>query len=148
MIIRIANENDIANLRKLDAKDLYLVKELNEYHTLLDDDNYLSFFLKKKSIFVAESKSKIIGFLIALIRKWTFHQEKIVWIEHVLVDPDNRNEGIAQGMLNYAIEYYIKSNPEIQFVYTMISPENMTSLKLSNKLGFQHQETKIAFKKL
>ena len=54
MIVRIANKNDISGLRKLDAKETIFVKELNEFHTVLDDNEFLNFFLKTKSVFIAE----------------------------------------------------------------------------------------------
>lgn len=69
MRVRVANKKDISGLRKLDAKDSFFVKELKEFHTVLNDNEFLTFFLKTKSVFIAESGSNILGFLIAQIRK-------------------------------------------------------------------------------
>jgi len=73
MIVRIAEKSDVYSLRKLDTKDSFFVKELNEFHSVLDDNEFLNFFLKTESIFIAESGSIILGYLIAQIRKWMFH---------------------------------------------------------------------------
>ena len=59
MIVRIAEKSDVSRLRKLDAKDTFLVKELNEFHTVLDDNEFLNFFLKTKSVFVLNRIKKI-----------------------------------------------------------------------------------------
>ena len=62
MNIRIANKNDIPNLKALDVKDQYFVEHLGEYHTVLDDDEFLNHFLESDSIFIAEEFSRIYGF--------------------------------------------------------------------------------------
>jgi len=148
MIVRVANKNDISGLRKLDAKETIFVKELNEFHTVLDDNEFLNFFLKTKSVFIAESGSVIIGYLIAQIRKWMFHYKKIIWIEHIFVDPERRKEGIAQSMLNYMINHYTKNDPDIEFIFSKINLENKVSLKLSEKFSFNRQKTFIVYKRL
>ena len=148
MRVRVANKNDISCLRKLDAKETIFVKELNEFHTVLDDSEFLIFFLKTKSVFVAESGSVIVGYLIAQIRKWMFHYKKILWIEHIFVDPKRRKESIAHSMLNYMINHYTKIDPDIEFIFSKINPENKVSLKLSEKFSFNGQKTIIVFRRL
>ena len=51
MIVRVANKNDISGLRKLDAKETIFVKELNEFHTVLDSNEFLIFFFKSEKCF-------------------------------------------------------------------------------------------------
>ena len=148
MIVRVANKNDISDLRKLDAKETIFVKELNEFHTVLDDNEFLNFFLKTKSVFIAESGSVIVGYLIAQIRKWMFHYKKIIWIEHIFVDPERRKEGVAQSMLNYMINRYTKDDLDLEFIFSKINPENKVSLKLSEKFSFNSRKTIIVFKRL
>lgn len=148
MIVRIAEKSDISRLRKLDAKDSFFVKELNEFHTVLDDSEFLNFFLKTKSVFIAESGSIILGYLIAQIRKWMFHYRKIIWIEHILVDPERRKENIAQSLLNYMINHYTKNDPDIEFIFSKINLGNKGSLKLSEKNSFNRQKTFIVWKNL
>lgn len=148
MIVRIAEKSDVSRLRKFDAKDSFLVKELNEFHTALDDNEFLNFFLKTKSVFIAESGSIILGYLIAQIRKWMFHYKKIIWIEHILIDPERRKEGIAQSLLNYMINHYTKNDPDIEFIFSKINPGNKGSLKLSEKNSFNRQKTFIVWKNL
>ena len=148
MIVRVANKNDISGLRKLDAKETIFVKELNEFHTVLDDNEFLNFFLKTKSVFIAESGSIIVGYLIAQIRKWMFHYKKVIWIDHIFVDPERRKEGIAQSMLNYMINHYTKNDPDIEFIFSKINPGNKGSLKLSEKNSFNRQKTFIVWKNL
>jgi len=148
MIVRVANKKDISGLRKLDAKETIFVKELNEFHTVLDDNEFLNFFLKTKSVFIAESGSVIVGYLIAQIRKWMFHYKKIIWIEHIFVDPERRKEGVAQSMLNYMINHYTKDDLDLEFIFSKINPENKVSLKLSEKFSFNSRKTIIVFKRL
>lgn len=148
MIVRVANKNDISGLRKLDAKETIFVKELNEFQSVLDDNEFLNFFLKTKSVFIAESGSVIVGYLIAQIRKWMFHYKKIIWIEHIFVDPERRKEGIAQSMLNYMINHYTKDDLDLEFIFSKINPENKDSLKLSEKFSFNSRKTIIVFKRL
>ena len=148
MIVRIADKSDISGLRNLDAKESIFVKELNEFHTVLDDNEFLNFFLKTNSVFIAESGSTILGYLIAQIRKWMFHYKKIIWIEHILINPERRKEGIAQSLLNYMINHYTKNNPDIEFIFSKINPGNKGSLKLSEKFSFHRQKTFIVYKRL
>jgi RimJ/RimL family protein N-acetyltransferase len=148
MRVYVANKNDIIGLKKLDAKETVYVKELNEFHTILDNNEFLSFFLNTNSVFVAESDSVIVGYLIAQIRKWMFHYKKIIWIEHIFVDPERRREGVAQSMLNYMISHYAKDNPEIEFIFGKINSENKASLKLAEKASFKRQKNFLIFKKI
>jgi len=133
MNIRLAIERDIPALKALDAKGPFFIKELNEFHTVLDDDDFLLYFLDSRSIFIAESDSMIVGYLIAKIKEWMFHYRNVIWIEHIFVDPEMRRKGIAQSMLNFMISYYLKINPDIKKVISKILPENEASLNLSKK---------------
>ena len=133
MNIRIAHKDDIPKLKELDVKDQYFVEHLGEYHTVLDDDEFLNHFLESDSIFVAEEFSKVYGFLLAQIKEWMFHYKKIIWIEHIVVDPDKRREGIAQNMIKFMMDHYKTKDPEVRFVYSIINPDNKASLKMSRK---------------
>ena len=131
--VRQANKGDLSKLKELDAKDQFFVDELEEYHTLLDDDEYVQYFLKNKSFFIAEADDKIVGFLIAQIKDWMFHHKKIIWIDHIVVDPDRRREGIAQIMIKEMVNHYTKKDKKISHVYSIINPDNKASLDFSKK---------------
>lgn len=133
MKVRLATKNDVDDLKELDAKDRYYVEELAEYHSLLDDDDYVKHFLKQKTIFVAEEEEHIVGFLIAQIKDWMFHHEKIIWIEHIVVHPERRGEGLAQVLINHAISKYRKKDKNISHVYSIVNPDNKASLRMSEK---------------
>ena len=135
MNIRIANKEDISKLKELDAKDQYYVEELGEYHSVLDDDEFLYYFLESESIFISEEFSKLYGFLLAQIREWMFHYKKIIWIEHIVVDPEMRNTGIAQNMITFMIRHYKEKYADIRYVYSMINPDNKASLGMSRKFN-------------
>ncbi len=133
MNIRIATKDDIPKLKELDKKDQYFVEHLGEYHTVLDDDEFLNHYLESNSIFLAEEFSILYGFLIAQIREWMFHHKKIIWIEHIVVDPIKRREGIAQNMIRFMMNHFKGKDPEVRFVYSIINPDNKASLKMSRK---------------
>lgn len=133
MNIRIANKDDIKNLKELDAKDLYFIEELGEYHSVLDDDEFLLYFLENESIFLAEEFSKLYGFLLAQIKDWMFHHKNIIWIEHIVVDPEMRNTGIAQNLITFMLRHYKEKSPEIRYVYSIVNPDNKASLGMSRK---------------
>jgi len=133
MNIRIANKDDIPKLKELDTKDQYYIEHLGEYHTVLDDLEFLHHFLDKRCIFIAEEFSKLAGFLIAQIKNWMFHQKKIIWIEHIVVDPEKRREGIAQNLIRFMVDHFKTKDPEIRFIYSIINPDNKASLQMSRK---------------
>jgi len=135
MNIRIANKEDVSKLKELDAKDQYFVEELGEYHSVLDDDKFLLYFLESRSIFIAEEFSKIYGFLLAQIREWMFHQKNIIWIEHIVVDPEKRNTGIAKNLITFMLSHYKEKFPKIRYVYSIINPDNKASLGMSRKFN-------------
>jgi len=135
MNIRIANKKDISKLKELDRKDQYYVEELGEYHSVLDNDEFLNFFLENESIFITEEFSKLYGFLLAQIKEWMFHHKKIIWIEHIVVDPEMRNTGIAHNMITFMLRYYKEKYPKIRYVYSMINPDNKASLGMSRKFN-------------
>ena len=139
MNIRIANKEDISNLKELDAKDQYFVEQLGEYHTLLDDDEYLCYFLERECIFIAEEFSKTVGILISQIKKWMFHHKKIIWIDHIVVDPEKRCEGIAQNMIKFMLQHYKEKVPSVNFIYSIINPDNKASLGMSRKFEERNQ---------
>jgi len=135
MNIRIANKDDISKLKELDVKDQYYIEELGEYHSVLDDEEFLLYFLESKSIFIAEEFSTIYGFLLAQLREWMFHQKNIIWIEHIVVDPEKRNTGIAQNLITFMLKCYKEKYPKIRYVYSIINPDNKASLEMSRKFN-------------
>ncbi len=148
MKVNIANKNDIIELRELDAKESVFVKELGEYHNVLDDDDFLNYFLEDNSIFIIKSESKIIGYIIAQMRDWMFHYKKIIWIEHIFVDPDQRKKGIAQKLINYMINHYKVNNPEIKFIFGHINQDNQASLEMAKKYVPDFKENIIISKNI
>ena len=70
-----------------------------------------------------------------------FHHKKIIWIEHIFVDPERRREGIALSMINFMISYYLKNNSDIKKVIGKINAENEASLKMSRKFFPEYQTT-------
>jgi len=139
----------ITSLQKKDLKEFaFLIKKLDDFHQKLDSlykggTFKERFFYCKKlfpkknvKIFVAWDQKKIIGFLIAKIKKtkYFFKPRFIGIISRIFVENDFRKKGIGMRLVEKALEWFKKR--KIKFVEVVCHSKNKKALNFWKKLGF------------
>jgi len=105
-----------------------------------------SFYLSTGSSFVAEEKTKVIGYVASQTISYMHGVDKLLWIEYMVVKPEHKRQGIATALLHKLIDH-AKSN-NINRIYTTINPDNTPSIKLHKKAGFNITHRKVASLKI
>lgn len=119
--------NLIRNNKPLDENSLYL-------YTLLCHEF-------SDTCVVAESDSKIIGFLSAFIPP---KKPETLFVWQIAVDKEFRNKGVAQKIISYSLN---NIGDEIKFIEATVTPSNLTSLKFFQTLA-DNNNTKLIKQKL
>lgn len=108
------------NIRVITAKDLEKITELVERcRPYVASYNIYAYWILnnyfKTGSFVAVYGEKIIGFASALPST----ERNTVFLWQICVDPDYRNHGVAQNLIDYIIEYATNNNfSKIEFSIT------------------------------
>jgi len=90
---------------------------------------------------VAEEEDKIVGMVFGEVR-WVQYAGQVVpgvYISHLRVHPDHRQQGIARGLSDWALEYITDLLRSDVVLYGAIMAGNI-SLKLADRYGFQATE--------
>ena len=154
MNIRTATINDIEQIVPL----LIALDELHAkmYPTVFDEskkeDIRQSFLLENintpNNLFlIAELEKNIIGIVHCYIQETKNHpikkDKKIAVLSDLYVDENYRNKGIAQKLINKALET-IKEIWIVNDVVLNVFNENQEAIKLYEKSGFQKQFTRYS----
>lgn len=83
-------------------------------------------------LLVAEMKEKIVGMLVADIRR--ANGERIGHVTNLIVAPDFRNLGVGESLINKAVEFF-KFN-HVHTVKVNVRAKSNAVIKLFAKLGF------------
>lgn len=155
MNIRTATINDIEQIVPL----LIALDELHAkmYPTVFDEtkikeDIRQSFLLENintpNNLFLlAESEKNIVGIVHCYIQETKNHpiknDKKVAVLSDLYVDENYRNKGIAQKLINKALET-IKEIWIVNDVVLNVFNENQEAIKLYEKSGFQKQFTRYS----
>jgi L-amino acid N-acyltransferase YncA len=92
------------------------------------------FYRKTGSSFVAQEKGKVIGYVATQTIAFMRGLDKTLWIEYIVTKKEYRKHGIATALLEKLRDY--AQQHQIDIVYATINPDNIASIKLHQKLGF------------
>ena len=155
----IKHSNKELRIRKLESKDFSQVREIDDL-TLRAyvGDKWDKYSEKKKETLrksresefdinvktgyslVAEQSSRIVGFILACE---TLPFKGTVYIRHIAVHPDFQSQGIGEKLLRSLIDKAKKN--EIDKIWSGISVDNLSSIRLHEKAGFRLVDRKIAY---
>lgn len=153
IIIELGKENDIDELEQLynDLND-YLAKGVN-YPGWKKDiypvrQNAVD-GVKHDNLYVARNNGEIIGSVILSHEpepayynaKWTFESDYTdVFVVHTfVVHPDFIKCGVGKALLDFSVEYSIKSH--IKSIRLDVYEKNIPAIKLYEKCGFKYIDT-------
>lgn len=113
----------------------------------LKDDNDMD-----GKLFVAESESKIVGFIQGVIIehnkdvmfKLTHRKRKDGWIGLLFVNPDVRGKGVAQLLIGDIREYF--KNNDCVSMRLKVDSNNKLAMSVYNKYGFKPGDLEMAIK--
>jgi len=101
-----------------------------------DIEHLFESFIKKspKTCIVAETNSKVVGFIIGAIKEWGFGVERSGWIEMIEVDPKFMGSGIGKKLGEALIKNF--KDEEINEVYTSIKWDSGDLVAFFKSIGF------------
>lgn len=100
--------------------------------------HYLGIFKNKNySAILIYNNSKVVSCILAIPAyfKWPFMNKKDVQIAYVITDSNYRGKGLAAEAIIASIKYLL--NTSVNDVWYVTSEDNLSSIKLCTKLGFE-----------
>lgn len=153
------NTIKVRRLQQRDYQDVREVDELTQrlyrgkkWHTFSKEEKEACMPSRKKEFkincqtsfsFVAIKNNKVVGFLLAY--ETLLFKNKIV-IRHLAVHPDFQKQGIGKKLYNTVIRK--AKTRGVEEIETGINPDNLPSIKLHQKVGFEVNAWKKAILKL
>ncbi|GLG03796.1 GNAT family N-acetyltransferase [Sellimonas catena] len=142
MQIRIANEKDVEQLRKLYLElETDGVKYQPEHFVVgyRSDEFFQGIFeSEKQDILVAEEAGKVLGFSHLMILKQKevacLKPQTAVYIQDLDVLESERNKGIGTLLMNASKEYGKKHGAD--FIRTQVFPQNTDGMRFYERNGF------------
>ncbi|MFX1486393.1 MAG: GNAT family N-acetyltransferase [Promethearchaeota archaeon] len=114
-------------------------KELKEERKVTRER--FEFYLETGSSFVAED-GEVIGYVVSQTLNFVRGFDRLLWIEYVVVKKKLRRRGIGLALLRKLTEYARRSN--VDRIYTTINPDNVASIRLHLKAGFDVKNWRTA----
>lgn len=139
----------ITSLQKKDLKEVaFLVKKLDDFHQKLDSSYkggtfkecffYCKELFHKRNakIFVARDQKRIVGFLVAMIKKTKYFFKPLLVgkISRIFVEEDFRQKKIGEKLVEKAFEWFKKK--KVKFVEVQCFIKNKNALNFWKKMGF------------
>jgi len=88
--------------------------------------------------FVAESRGRVVGFMISYITSGNFGAARIAWIAMFGVDPKYMGQKIGISLAEAIFDYYKKKG--IEKVYTSVRWDSTDILSFFKTLGFERSD--------
>lgn len=165
MIIRIAKENDIPEIKKIVEKAKIYMKEnkINQWSENYPNEDVFLTDLKDNRLYVADIDGKVIGMAVLVLDgdgdykningKWLSDGEYGV-IHRIAVNPDYKSQNVAKNLLDFFEDKLKELNYDSIRVDT--HKDNKSTLRFIEKNGFQKcgivyirkTDERIAFEKL
>jgi len=153
LIVRQLAKEDYKSYRKLfdEAYHEYLENlsrnDPQQYHRERQEKRIVTrarfnFYLKTGSSFAAEKDDNVVGYVAAQTISFMRGHDRALWVEYIVIKKDQRRQGIATALLE-KLKDCAKQN-RIDTIYATINPDNIASIKLHQKLGFDVRSWKVA----
>jgi len=123
-------------IRKATHEDIPILKQLGDPNCANSKKKDLfKYYLKKRGIFVSEEREtrNIIGYSLSQMLSWVNGFHKIVWIEHIYVDP-NQHNSVAKKLMEHIEDYYKAIVPDVVYIFGNIQPSNKELFKMVSGL--------------
>ena len=96
-------------------------------------DHYVNRDKKDRLFLVAESNSRVVGFIIGEVRAWEFGSPPCGWVFALAVSPDTRQMGIGQQMFEEISKRLKQAG--VATVRTMVNRDDKLTLSFFRSLG-------------
>lgn len=131
------------SIRNAIASDLEAVVSLDELDPAGEKsaywsgvfDHYVNRDKKDRLFLVAESKNRVVGFIIGEVRAWEFGSPPCGWVFALSVAPDAREMGVGRRMFD-EISSRLKQSG-VSMVRTMVDLDNKLTLSFFRSLGLR-----------
>ena len=132
--IRPMNEKDISQAADIHRK---VIREgLGQGIDFAIEDLFSSFIQKSpKTCLVAETETRVAGFIIGCIKEWGFGLERSGWIEMIEVEPKLMGKGIGKALGEALIRYF--KDEGIKELYTTVKWDSGDLIAFFKSIGFE-----------
>ncbi len=129
----------LASLRKA-GKDQELAREKSITLTLPLGE--VEFYSEVGCSFVALSREKVVGFILAQPVRWMSPGNRTLWLEYIAVTRASRRKGVGSALLSSVKKWGTRRS--IGCMFTTLNPNNEASRALLRKAGFEVREWQTA----
>lgn len=92
--------------------------------------------------FVALSREKVVGFILAQPVRWMSPGNRTLWLEYIAVTRAFRRKGVGSALLSSVKKWGTRQN--IGCMFTTLNPNNEASRTLLRRAGFEVREWQTA----
>ncbi len=131
VLIRTLTKKDVESILDIDSK-------ITGAHRTSLDSEKIDYYLRNPLVcWGAETRGKLIGFMLGDVRGWEFGASESGWIEIMGVDPAFQRRGVGRSMLNAMLDELKKKGVKtVRVVARWYDP----ILNFFRAEGFQHGE--------
>jgi RimJ/RimL family protein N-acetyltransferase len=126
----------LASLRKA-GKDQELARERKSITPTLPLGEF-EFYSEVGCSFVALSREKVVGFIMAQPVRWMSPNAQTLWLEYIAVTHTFRNQGVGSALLSSVKQWGARQS--IGCMFTTLNPNNEASKALLRRAGFEVRE--------
>ncbi len=150
--VRRLTSNDfqgVKDIEKIVVEEYrHFLKETGEKDTIEPwiTPQYFDHYLKAENSFVAETDSKVVGFILAQPTTYLRGAKKEIWLEYIAVRPESRKTGIGSMLISRTVEQ--AHSHGVKLLHTTLNPNNSESTRLLVKHGFEVKDWKEAKREL
>jgi RimJ/RimL family protein N-acetyltransferase len=126
----------LSSLRKA-GEDLELAARAHQL-TLILPLGEVEFYSEVGCSFVALSREKVVGFILAQPVRWMSPGNRTLWLEYIAVTRAFRRKGVGSALLSSVKEWGTRES--IGCMFTTLNPNNEASRALLRRAGFEVRE--------
>lgn len=107
---------------------------------------YFNHYVGANSSFVAEVDGRVVGFILSKPIPFMHGEEKVVWLEQIMVLPEYLRKGVGSRLLSRVVNW--AKRHKFNLLYATLNPNNIASRRLLEKHGFEVKDWKRASRSL
>lgn len=144
ILIREARDEDVPSIMEMDRDTIMMVSKLDGKKDLFKiaerhREHFMRFFnIATQTVFVAENKKEIIGFIWLLENAEVFTGTPYIFVMGIAVKPEWRKKGIGKHLMDRAEDSC--RDRGFPYLKLMVNSKNKTALRLYRRLGFEVEE--------
>jgi|GEM_PF-4767990 len=140
---KAGKDQELARETKGIAHDSTFTELARAHHlTLILPLGEVEFYSEVGCSFVALSREKVVGFILAQPVRWMSPGNRTLWLEYIAVTRAFRRKGVGSALLSSVKKWSARQS--IGCMFTTLNPNNEESRALLRRAGFEVREWQTA----